>query len=87
MVSTDRGLEHISSHSLADFVSVNAWRIRTDSSYFGDFDAPSLGYNIEKLARGIKKILRLDMIRKVAFVGAGDPGSGCWPIRASRRMD
>ena len=75
MVSADQGLEHISSRSLADFVGVNAWQIRKDFSYFGDFGTPGVGYNIEKLAREIKKILRLDAVRQTALVGVGDLGS------------
>lgn len=75
MVSADQGYERISSESLAEFVGVNAWQIRKDLSYFGDFGTPGVGYNIEKLARGIKKTLRLDVIRKAALIGVGDLGS------------
>jgi len=75
MVSADQGHEHISSQLLADFVGVDAWQIRKDLSYFGDFGTPGVGYNIEKLARGIKKTLRLDVIRRAALVGVGDLGS------------
>jgi redox-sensing transcriptional repressor len=75
MVSADQGHEHISSQSLADFVGVDAWQIRKDLSYFGDFGTPGVGYNIEKLARGIKKTLRLDTIRRAALIGVGDLGS------------
>jgi redox-sensing transcriptional repressor len=75
MVSADQGREHISSQLLADFVGVDAWQIRKDLSYFGDFGTPGVGYNIERLARGIKKTLRLDIIRRAALVGVGDLGS------------
>jgi redox-sensing transcriptional repressor len=75
MVSADQGREHISSQLLADSVGVDAWQIRKDLSYFGDFGTPGVGYNIEKLARGIKKTLRLDVIRRAALVGVGDLGS------------
>ena len=75
MVSADQGREHISSQLLADSVGVDAWQIRKDLSYFGDFGTPGVGYNIEKLARGIKKTLRLDIIRRAALVGVGDLGS------------
>jgi redox-sensing transcriptional repressor len=75
MVSADQGHEHISSQSLADFVGVDAWQIRKDLSYFGDFGTPGVGYSIEKLARGIKKTLRLDTIRRAALIGVGDLGS------------
>jgi len=75
MVSADQGREHISSQSLADFVGVQSWQIRKDFSYFGDFGTRGVGYNIERLAREIKRILRLDVIRKAALVGVGDLGS------------
>ena len=75
MLSATQGREHISSKSLADFVGVNSWQIRKDFSYFGDFGTPGVGYNIESLARQIKKILRLDVVRKAALVGVGDLGS------------
>jgi redox-sensing transcriptional repressor len=75
MVSANQGAEYISSQSLADFVGVNSWQIRKDFSYFGDFGTPGVGYHIEKLAKEIKKILRLDTIRKAALVGVGDLGS------------
>jgi len=75
LVSADQGREHISSQSLADFVGVDAWQIRKDLSYFGDFGTPGVGYHIEKLVRGIKKMLRLDAVRTAALVGVGDLGS------------
>jgi len=75
MVSADQGREHISSQSLASFVGIDAWQIRKDLSYFGDFGTPGVGYNIDRLARGIKKTLRLDVIRRAALVGVGDLGS------------
>jgi redox-sensing transcriptional repressor len=75
MVSADRGREHISSQTLADFVGVQSWQIRKDFSYFGDFGTRGVGYHIERLAREIKRILRLDVIRKAALVGVGDLGS------------
>ena len=75
MFSSDQGHEHISSRSLAEFVGVHSWQIRKDFSYFGDFGTPGVGYNIQKLAREIKKILRLDTVRRAALVGVGDLGS------------
>lgn len=75
MVSAEQGQRHISSQSLADFVGVQSWQIRKDFSYFGDFGTPGVGYNIDRLAREIKKILRLDVIRQAALVGVGDLGS------------
>jgi redox-sensing transcriptional repressor len=70
-----QGLSSISSSKLADFVSVNPWQIRKDFSYFGDFGTRGVGYDIENLARQIKKILKLDTTRKTALVGVGNLGS------------
>ncbi len=75
MFSAEKGRDHISSQSLADFVGVQSWQIRKDFSYFGDFGTPGVGYNIGKLAREIKRILRLDVIKKAALIGMGDLGS------------
>lgn len=75
MFSAEKGCDHISSQSLADFVGVHSWQIRKDFSYFGDFGTRGVGYNIAKLAREIQKILRLDVVKKTALVGVGDLGS------------
>lgn len=75
MVSANQGHGSISSRSLADFVGVNSWQIRKDFSYFGDFGTRGVGYDIERLAKEIKKILRLDVIRRAVLVGVGDLGS------------
>jgi redox-sensing transcriptional repressor len=70
-----RGHTHVSSGSLANSVGVNSWQVRKDFSYFGDFGTRGVGYDIARLAREIKKILRLDVTRKAALVGVGDLGS------------
>lgn len=75
LFSLEQGRNNISSRDLANFVGVNPWQIRKDFSYFGEFGTPGVGYNIEKLAKEIKKILKLDIIQKVALVGAGNLGS------------
>ena len=75
MFSSQRGRDSISSGSLADLVGVNPWQIRKDFSYFGDFGKRGVGYNVDKLARQIKKILKLDVVQKAALVGVGNLGS------------
>jgi len=75
MFSSGQGREHISSRSLAEFVGVHSWQIRKDFSYFGDFGTPGVGYNIQRLAKEIKKILRLNAVRQAALIGVGDLGS------------
>ena len=75
LFSAEQGQESISSRNLADFLGVNSWQIRKDFSYFGDFGTPGVGYNIEKLVKQVKKILKLDVTQKVALVGVGNLGS------------
>jgi redox-sensing transcriptional repressor len=69
------GTQRISSRDLAEFVGVHSWQIRKDFSYFGDFGTPGVGYNSEKLAKQIKKILKLDVVKRAALVGVGNLGS------------
>jgi len=75
LFTSKHGRENISSQDLADLVGVNAWQIRKDFSYFGDFGTRGVGYDVEKLATQIKKILKLDITQKAALVGVGNLGS------------
>jgi redox-sensing transcriptional repressor len=72
---SEQGKQSASSRDMADFLGVNPWQIRKDFSYFGEFGVPGVGYKIEKLAKEIKKILKLDVIRKAALIGVGNLGS------------
>ncbi len=74
LFSSEQGQESISSRNLADLLGVNPWQIRKDFSYFGDFGTPGVGYNVENLAKQIEKILKLDVVHKVALVGVGNLG-------------
>ncbi len=74
LFSSEHGQKSISSRNLADFVGVNSWQIRKDFSYFGEFGTRGVGYNVEKLTKQIKKILKLDAAPKVALVGVGNVG-------------
>ncbi len=67
--------ENIPSHKLADFLGVNSWQIRKDFSYFGEFGTPGVGYNVKKLIKQIKKILKLNVVNEAALVGVGNLGS------------
>jgi len=75
LFTSEHGRENISSQNLADLVGVNAWQIRKDFSYFGDFGTRGVGYDVEKLTAKIKKILKLDIAQKAALVGVGNLGS------------
>ena len=71
----EQGQQSVSSRNLADFLGVNPSQIRKDFSYFGDFGTPGVGYKTEKLIKQIKKILKLDVVRRTALVGVGNLGS------------
>ena len=74
LLLSEQGRKSISSHDLADLLGFNHWQIRKDFSYFGSFGTPGTGYNIEKLIRQIRKILKLNVVRKAALVGVGNLG-------------
>jgi redox-sensing transcriptional repressor len=65
----------ISSRNLEELVGVNSWQIRKDFSYFGDFGTRGVGYDINKLAAQIRKILKIAAVQKAALVGVGNIGS------------
>ncbi|MBN2183112.1 MAG: redox-sensing transcriptional repressor Rex [Sedimentisphaerales bacterium] len=75
LLTSERGDKSISSTNLADFIGVNPWQIRKDFSYFGDFGVRGMGYDVQKLVKKIKGILKLDIIQKVALIGVGNLGS------------
>lgn len=75
LLTSEQGQKSISSRKLADFVGVNPWQIRKDFSYFGDFGTRGVGYNVGKLTKQIKRILKLDVAQKAALVGVGNLGS------------
>ncbi len=56
-------------------MGINPWQIRKDLSNFGAFGTCGVGYDVEKLIRQIKKILKLDTTHKAALVGVGNLGS------------
>jgi len=70
-----RGQQRVSSTQLAECLGVNAWQIRKDFSFFGDFGTRGVGYDLENLSQEIKKILRLETERHAALIGAGNLGS------------
>jgi len=75
LFSAEQGRQSISSRDLADFVGVNSWQIRKDFSYFGGFGTPGMGYDVDRLIKKIRKILKLNLVHKAALVGVGNLGS------------
>ncbi|MDH7600501.1 MAG: redox-sensing transcriptional repressor Rex [Sedimentisphaerales bacterium] len=74
LVLQDRGIWHVSSKDLAGQVGVNDWQVRKDFSYFGELGTPGVGYDLRKLQRDIRRILRLDKKRSAILVGVGNLG-------------
>lgn len=74
ILAFEQGQKNISSNDLADFVGVYPWQIRKDFSYFGDFGTRGVGYNVGKLTKEIKSILKLNTVQKAALVGVGNLG-------------
>jgi redox-sensing transcriptional repressor len=70
----EQGRKSMSSRDLAGLLGVSHWQIRKDFSYFGSFGTPGKGYDTEKLIRQIRKILKLNVVRKAALVGVGNLG-------------
>jgi len=92
---SEEGHRSVSSQKLADFLGLNAWQIRKDFSYFGAFGTPGVGYKIDKLVKQVKKILKLDVLKKAALVGVGNlgsavlayPGFGIYDFRVAAAFD
>ena len=72
---SEQDLKSISSEKLADFIGTNPGQIRKDFSHFGNFGRRGVGYNIEKLEKEIKRILKLNKVQKAALIGVGNLGS------------
>jgi redox-sensing transcriptional repressor len=72
---SEKDLKSISSEKLADFIGTNPGQIRKDFSHFGNFGRRGVGYNIEKLEKEIKRILKLNKVQKAALIGVGNLGS------------
>lgn len=75
MSMSEEGGQQVSSKGLAEFLSTNPWQIRKDFSYFGEFGKRGVGYDVGKLIKQIKKILKLNVGRKAALVGMGNLGA------------
>ena len=74
LISSKQADKTISSQNLGDLLGINPAQIRKDFSYFGGFGTPGVGYNVEKLIKQIKKILKLNVRHEAALVGAGNLG-------------
>jgi len=70
-----KGVEMVSSATLADICGVNPAQIRKDLAYFGEFGIRGLGYYVKELLYEIRKILGLEKEWRLALVGVGRLGT------------
>ncbi len=70
-----QGVDRISSQRLAEYLGLNPWSIRKDLSYIGDLGTRGVGYRTQVLIGRIQRILKLNVTRHAALVGAGRLGS------------
>ena len=75
LFASQLGYKRVASSELSEFVGISSCQIRKDLSYFGEFGKQGVGYYIERLAKEIRKILKLNVVRKAVLVGAGNLGS------------
>jgi redox-sensing transcriptional repressor len=71
---TERGQKNISSGELADTLHLNPSQIRKDLSYFGEFGIYGVGYDVKRLLRQMRNILKLNQTPQTALVGVGNLG-------------
>ncbi len=74
ILASEQDQKNISSNNLSDFVGVYSCQIRKDFSYFGDFGTRGVGYDVRKLTKEIKRILKLNIGQKAALVDVGNLG-------------
>lgn len=70
----DEGQQIIASKDLAERLEISSAQIRKDLSHFGEFGKQGMGYDIAHLQAQLKRILKVEGLRDVALVGAGDLG-------------
>ncbi len=70
-----KNVKIISSKDLAEYTKVTPEQVRKDLSYFGKFGKTGTGYDVNKLARKLEKILKSKTKWNVCIIGAGSLGS------------
>ncbi len=65
-----QGIARVSSEDIARKVGVKDYLIRHDLSQFGGFGRPSIGYDAAFLRTRLGKVLHLDQVQNIIWVGA-----------------
>ena len=71
----DKGIDTVSSTTLARAAGVKPSQLRKDLAYFGQFGTRGLGYPVELLSTIIRETLGREHLQPVILVGAGNLGS------------
>jgi len=74
LAHAERGVETVSSDSLAAATGVNSAKLRKDLSYLGSYGIRGVGYDVAYLVQQISKELGLTQDWSVAIVGIGSLG-------------
>lgn len=70
-----RGVDIVSSEEITNFLNISSPQFRKDLSYFGGFGKRGVGYEVDKLAKEIERILGVNRQWEIALVGVGGLGS------------
>lgn len=70
----EKGIETVSSETLAEMDGITSAQVRKDLSFFGTFGTRGLGYNTKLLKKQIGDILGLNRTWRVGIIGAGNIG-------------
>lgn len=72
----DTGENSVTSHRFVkDLPGINSENLRKDLSYFGNYGKKGSGYDIQKLVKELRNILKLNKETPVGLVGAGNLGT------------
>jgi redox-sensing transcriptional repressor len=71
----EKGLEHIYSHQLAEFIGNTPAQIRRDIMAIGHVANSKKGYSILELLESIDEILSINSEERIALIGIGNLGS------------
>jgi len=69
-----RGRQVVSSQELGEELGVTPAQIRKDLSYFGRFGKQGRGYNVQRLAGELRRILGLNQEWTMVLIGVGNLG-------------
>jgi redox-sensing transcriptional repressor len=74
LAQSERGVEMVSSESLAAATGVNSAKLRKDLSYLGSYGIRGVGYEVSTLIEQISRTLGLTANRSVVLIGLGNLG-------------